>query len=137
MFYKLNIFSKDLVLFKNYVNYVKLFSCKGELEIYFNHSPIIFLLKNNILYIYKEDINRKYFYISEGLLEFSNNKLTILIFNYIKFDDVFIKKINFKKENIINKLDKIKVNDNLDKFLYLKNKLLKYNSYLLFFDLLK
>ncbi len=135
MLFKLNIFSKNKILFTNNVSYVKIFNYKNELEIYFNHSPIIFVLKYSIICIYN-NIN-EFFYVYNGILEFNNNKLTILIHDLVFFDNLNITKIKIKIKKIIDKLKKKKYNKFSIKFLYLEKKLLKYNSYLFFLNLIK
>ncbi len=130
MSFKFLMISKKEIYFDNYIKYIKLSSCKGELEIYSKHSPILFIVKNTFVYIkFKKNI---YFYICKGFLEFKFNKLIIIIEKLLKLNTLKKEKYLKKKKKILKKIKKKNFNKNINKFLKLNMKLKKYNDILYF-----
>ncbi len=135
MKFNLFIFSYKKTYFLNKVNCVNISSMGINIDIYANHIPILSLIKYAILYIFFGK-KKKIFYISNGILEFSANKLTILIKNIIKPDILSKKNVLKIKKNILYKLNKMNIK-NIDNYLKLNNKLFKYNKYLTLIKLIQ
>ncbi len=78
-YYKLLVLSKIVVYLKINVNFVRIFYLDNSLEIYPNHTPLLGIMKNNsYLFVQKKYVLYKY-EIYDSLIEFSKNKLTILV----------------------------------------------------------
>ncbi len=118
--------SEKKIFFNKNIDYIKLSSYKGELEIYSKHSPILFIVKNTFIKIYKKKYI--YFYICKGFLEFKFNKLILLVNKLIKPNIINKKKYLVKRKKILNKLKKKNIYKNINKFLKLNLKLNKYNN---------
>ncbi len=113
------ILNKNNKLLDEFAYKIKISSLKGEIEIYPNHSPIIFLIKNSLINIIK--YNNNYFFINKGIFTFNNNIIIIfsnnIIKNYMlekknikkkkkKLEKILKNKFNFKIQEKINKLNK-------------------------------
>ena len=70
------IISPDKSIFKNETNEVTIPSYEGEMGILKDHVPLITFLRPGIITIKTE--GEKKYYVEEGTVEFSNNKLLIL-----------------------------------------------------------
>ncbi len=123
--------SQKKIYFNNFIHHIKLFSDKNELEIYCQHTPILFFSKNIFIKIYT---NRyQYFYINTGFLEFKFNKLILLIDKLIKFNSFNKEKYLLKKKKVFNKLKNTCIYKNTKKFLKLNLKFKNYNNFLYFY----
>ncbi len=132
MSFKFLMISKKKIYFDDYIKYIKLSSYKGELEIYSQHSPIVFIVKNTFININIKFKKSIYFYICKGFLEFKFNKLIILIEKLLKLNTLKKKIYLKKKEKILKKIKNNYFNENINKFLKLDLKLKKYNDIISF-----
>ena len=74
--FTVEIISPDQTILKQETNEVIIPSFEGQMGILNNHIPLITFLRPGIITIKTE--SEKKFYVEEGIVEFSNNKLLIL-----------------------------------------------------------
>ena len=102
--FSVEIISPEQSILKEDVNEVTIPAFEGEMSILKDHIPIITFLRPGIIKIGSD--NKKFFFIEEGTVEFSNNILLILtssVVNIEKIDNDSIEKIIKKSEEILNK----------------------------------
>ncbi len=102
--FSVEIISPEQSILKEDVNEVTIPAFEGEMSILKDHIPIITFLRPGIIKIGSD--NKKFFFVEEGTVEFSNNILLILtssVVNIEKIDNDSIEKIIKKSEEILNK----------------------------------
>ena len=112
--FSIEIISPEKIILKSETREVTIPSFEGQMGILKDHIPLITFLRPGIILI--KDQEEKKYYVEEGIVEFSNNKLLILTStaNNLK---------NFEKEiidRLINDAEKkLKVNNITDKEKYI------------------
>ena len=112
--FTVEIISPDQLILKQETNEVTIPCYEGQMGILKDHIPLITFLRPGIILI--KDQEEKKYYVEEGIVEFSNNKLLILTStaNNLK---------NFEKEiidRLINDAEKkLKDNNTTDKEKYI------------------
>tara|TARA_A100001015_G_scaffold302161_1_gene390010 strand:+ start:4081 stop:4470 length:390 start_codon:yes stop_codon:yes gene_type:complete len=112
--FSIEIISPEKTILKSETREVTIPSFEGQMGILKDHIPLITFLRPGIILI--KDQEEKKYYVEEGIVEFSNNKLLILTStaNNLK---------NFEKEiidRLINDAEKkLKVNNITDKEKYI------------------
>ncbi len=131
------IISKDKILFKRSLKYIRVFNFNKEFEIYYQHVPILSKLNYSLIYlsVYKKEYFL--FLIKDGILEFSLNRTVILVKALVDVNNLNKNIILKKKENVINKFKQQIKTNNFDSFKKLNFKIKKYENYLLFLKLNK
>ncbi len=107
--YNIDIISPEEVLLSDKVNSVTIPSFEGEMTILSDHIPLITFLRPGIIKI-SGDKEVKYF-VEEGTVEFSENKLIILSSNVINVDNLSKEKISKMIEEAKNQLEKESLDD--------------------------
>jgi len=107
--YNIDIISPEEVLLSDKVNSVTIPSFEGEMTILSDHIPLITFLRPGIIKI-SGDKEVKYF-VEEGTVEFSENKLIILSSNVINVDNLSKEKISKMIEEAKNQLEKETLDD--------------------------
>ncbi len=105
----IDIISPEEVLLSDKVNSVTIPSFEGEMTILSDHIPLITFLRPGIIKI-SGDKEVKYF-VEEGTVEFSENKLIILSSNVINVDNLSKEKISKMIEEAKNQLEKESLDD--------------------------
>ena len=107
--YNIDIISPEEVLLSDKVNSATIPSFEGEMTILSDHIPLITFLRPGIIKI-SGDKEVKYF-VEEGTVEFSENKLIILSSNVINVDNLSKEKISKMIEEAKNQLEKESLDD--------------------------
>ena len=107
--YNIDIISPEEVILSDKVNSVTIPSFEGEMTILSDHIPLITFLRPGIIKI-SGDKEVKYF-VEEGTVEFSENKLIILSSNVINVDNLSKEKISKMIEEAKNQLEKESLDD--------------------------
>ena len=97
------IISPDKTILKANANEVTIPSYEGQMGILKDHIPLITFLRPGIISIKSQE--EKNFFVEEGTVEFSNNKLLILTStakNLINLDQNFIQDLIKKSEKKLN-----------------------------------
>ncbi len=76
--FKLEIISPEKIIFSGDVPMVTLPSYEGNMTILKNHISIITFLRPGIIKVKKSDENFEDFFVEDGTIEFSDNKLVVL-----------------------------------------------------------
>ena len=101
--FTVEIISPDQTVLKQETKEVIIPSFEGQMGILNNHIPLITFLRPGIITIKTE--SEKKFYVEEGIVEFSNNKLLILTStarDLANFDKSSINELLQKAEAIFN-----------------------------------
>ena len=107
--YNIDIISPEEVMLSDKVNSVTIPSFEGEMTILSDHIPLITFLRPGIIKI-SGDKEVKYF-VEEGTVEFSENKLIILSSAVINIDNLSKEKISKMIEEAKNQLEKENLDD--------------------------
>ena len=107
--YNIDIISPEEVMLSDKVNSVTIPSFEGEMTILSDHIPLITFLRPGIIKI-SGDKEAKYF-VEEGTVEFSENKLIILSSAVINIDNLSKEKISKMIEEAKNQLEKENLDD--------------------------
>ena len=107
--YNIDIISPEEVILSAKVNSVTIPSFEGEMTILSDHIPLITFLRPGIIKI-SGDKEVKYF-VEEGTVEFSENKLIILSSAVINIDNLSKEKISKMIEEAKNQLEKENLDD--------------------------
>ena len=84
---------------------------EGDLEVLSNHIPIITFLKPGKIHIEAEASSRSFF-ISDGVLEFNNNVLTILVSEIFDTKEISETTLDYLKNKSREKIKKENQTDN-------------------------
>ena len=109
--FKLEIISPEKIIFSDSVSATTLPSYEGDMTILQNHISIITFLRPGIIKVKKNDGNLEEFFIEDGTVEFSNNKLVILsasILNKKNLTKEFLESLN---KDIQDQLEKKEITD--------------------------
>ena len=117
------IISPDKSIFKNETNEVTIPSYEGEMGILKDHVPLITFLRPGILKIIGE--TNQLFFIEDGIVEFSNNKLLILTSTAKQLSDFNIDSLNLMIEDTQKKIAKNEISDKERYLLSFKMEVLK------------
>ena len=117
------IISPDKSIFKNETNEVTIPSYEGEMGILKDHVPLITFLRPGILKIIGE--TNQLFFIEDGIVEFSNNKLLILTSTAKQLSDFNIDSLNLMIEDTQKKITKNEISDKEKYLLSFKMEVLK------------
>tara|TARA_B100001248_G_scaffold27604_1_gene18114 strand:- start:3333 stop:3722 length:390 start_codon:yes stop_codon:yes gene_type:complete len=117
------IISPDKSIFKNETNEVTIPSYEGEMGILKDHVPLITFLRPGILKIIGE--TNQLFFIEDGIVEFSNNKLLILTSTAKQLSDFNIDSLNLMIEDTQKKIAKNEISDKEKYLLSFKMEVLK------------
>ena len=104
------IISPDSLVIESETTEVTIPSYEGQMGILKNHIPLITFLRPGLIIIKKND-QEKIFFVEEGTVEFSNNKLLILSSTAKKLEDLNKDLINSLIEDSQNKLSNTEFND--------------------------
>ncbi|HQW58229.1 MAG TPA: F0F1 ATP synthase subunit epsilon, partial [Gammaproteobacteria bacterium] len=86
--FHLDIVSAEAAIFSGLVEKLFVSGEMGELEILFNHAPLLTSLKPGIVWVVKQNGQEEVFYISGGMLEVQPKATTILADTAIRAKDV-------------------------------------------------
>ena len=115
--YKIEIISPEKVLLSDdKVEETVLPSYEGEMGIMRDHTSVILFLKPGIIKILKSSENKDSFFVEDGIVEFSNNSLTVLSSKIINIKSLRKEKINQIISETKNILKDEKLDDN-DRYL--------------------
>ena len=117
------IISPDKSIFKNETNEVTIPSYEGEMGILKDHVPLITFLRPGIIKIIGE--TNQLFFIEDGIVEFSNNKLLILTSTAKQLSDFNIDSLNLMIEDTQKKIAKNEISDKERYLLSFKMEVLK------------
>ena len=117
------IISPDKSILKNETNEVTIPSYEGEMGILKDHVPLITFLRPGILKIIGE--TNQLFFIEDGIVEFSNNKLLILTSTAKQLSDFNIDSLNLMIEDTQKKITKNEISDKEKYLLSFKMEVLK------------
>ena len=78
MSYHIEIISPQRLEYKNDIDLCIVPGVDGDVGVLSNHTPYVTTMRIGILYIYIEKKLEETFLVTKGVLEFSNNKCTIL-----------------------------------------------------------
>ena len=117
------IISPDKSILKNETNEVTIPSYEGEMGILKDHVPLITFLRPGILKIIGE--TNQLFFIEDGIVEFSNNKLLILTSTAKQLSDFNIDSLNLMIEDTQKKIAKNEISDKEKYLLSFKMEVLK------------
>ena len=99
---ELELIVPDRHLLSEKVHMVTIPGGEGDYGVMFGHQPMITTIRPGILEVeYSDNILKKYF-VSGGFAEVTNEKCVVLTDEAINIDD-------FKKNDIANKIEKIKI----------------------------
>lgn len=110
------ILLKNIICYKKFIHFIKIINISKNIEIYPYHTPILFFIRHTFLYLYSNKRILRFF-LSKGLVEFSNNVLTIV-------GDELLQYINMQNVNDILLFDNNRIINNFNLF---KNVCLEYN----------
>ncbi len=74
----LEIITPDKKVYADEISLVQVPGSKGSFEVLHNHAPIISTLDKGRIKVIDFKDNKKFFYITDGLIEVRNNKIIIL-----------------------------------------------------------
>ena len=115
--YKIEIISPEkVILSDDKVEETVLPSYEGEMGIMRDHTSVILFLKPGIIKILKSSENKDSFFVEDGIVEFSNNSLTVLSSKIINIKSLRKEKINQIISETKNILKDEKLDDN-DRYL--------------------
>ena len=110
---KLEIVSPERLFFlKENVYQVVVPAYEGEMGILQDHIPIISFLKPGILQVYNSETQIDNFFIEDGIIEFTENCLTILTSNISDLKNLDKSKIEQMVSNAEKELNDENINDN-------------------------
>jgi len=101
--FRIEIISPDKLIFNSEANEVTIPSYEGQMGILKDHISLITFLRPGIISIKNQE--KKEYFVEEGTVEFSNNKLLILTStakNLINLDQNFIQDLIKKSEKKLN-----------------------------------
>ncbi len=102
------ILLKNIICYKKLINFIKIINLSNNIEIYPDHTPILFFVHHTFLYLYSHHRILRFF-LSKGLLEFSNNVLTIV-------GDELLQYIDMQNMNNVLLFDNNKIINNFNLF---------------------
>ena len=117
---QLEIVTPKQVAYSKAVDSVVVSGIEGEMEIFKDHISIITFLKAGKI-IAKDGSNSDIFFSTGGTVEFSNNKLSILLDNFFKSSDFQSDEILKLKQNAEKKLTNKEISD---EDIYLNNQII-------------
>ena len=100
--FKIEIISPEKVIFSDEVPMATIPSYEGNMTILKDHISIITFLRPGIIKTKKNDGNPEDFFVQDGTIEFSNNKLVVLSASAINIKDVtkdFLQNLNQDSQN--------------------------------------
>ena len=110
---KLEIVSPERLFFlKENVHQVVVPAYEGEMGILQDHIPIISFLKPGILKVYNSESQIDNFFIEDGIIEFTENCLTVLTSNISNLKNLDKSKIAQMVSNAEKELNDENINDN-------------------------
>ena len=110
---KLEIVSPERLFFlKENVYQVVVPAYEGEMGILQDHIPIISFLKPGILKVYNSESQIDNFFIEDGIIEFTENRLTVLTSNISNLKNLDKSKIEQMVSNAEKELNDENINDN-------------------------
>ncbi len=115
----LEIISPDNSILKSEIEEAIIPAYEGQIGILKDHIPLITFLRPGIIDI-KEDKKETKFYVEDGVVEFSDNKLLILSSTVEDLKLLDQQKINFMIESSKKELKNEAINDKLKYFLSYK-----------------
>ena len=121
--FTVEIISPDQTISKQETNEVIIPSFEGQMGILNNHIPLITFLRPGILKIIGE--TNQLFFIEDGIVEFSNNKLLILTSTAKQLSDFNIDSLNLMIEDTQKKIAKNEISDKEKYLLSFKMEVLK------------
>jgi len=96
----LSVISHDGELFSEKVSFVKVFTDSGEVGIYPDHTSMVTTVRHtDVVYELTNQEKSHSFYVSQGILSISNNRVVILTDTMILHDDLNQKKITESLDN--------------------------------------
>ena len=96
----LSVISHDGELFSEKVSFVKVFTDNGEVGIYPDHTSMVTTVRHtDVVYELTNQEKSHSFYVSQGILSISNNRVVILTDTMILHDDLNQKKITESLDN--------------------------------------
>jgi len=96
----LSVISHDGELFSEKVSFVKVFTDNGEVGIYPDHTSMVTTIRHtDVVYELTNQEKSHSFYVSQGILSISNNRVVILTDTMILHDDLNKKKITESLDN--------------------------------------
>jgi F-type H+-transporting ATPase subunit epsilon len=117
---QLEIVTPKQVAYSKAVDSVVVSGIEGEMEIFKDHISLITFLKAGKI-IAKEGNNSDTFFSTGGTVEFSNNKLSILLDNFFNSSDFQSEEILKLKQNAEKKLTNKEISD---EDIYLNNQII-------------
>jgi len=117
---QLEIVTPKQVAYSKAVDSVVVSGIEGEMEIFKDHISIITFLKAGKI-IAKEGSNSDIFFSTGGTIEFSNNKLSILLDNFFNSSEFQSEEIMKLKQNAEKKLT---IKEISDEEIYLNNQII-------------
>ena len=108
--FSVEIISPDKPIFKSEVTEVTIPSYEGQMGILKDHVPLITFLRPGLIMI-KENGNEKTFFIEDGTVEFSNNRLLILTSTAKNLNTLDKNSIDVIIKNSETKLNKDEISD--------------------------
>jgi F-type H+-transporting ATPase subunit epsilon len=117
---QLEIVTPKQVAYSKAVDSVVVSGIEGEMEIFKDHISIITFLKAGKI-IAKEGSNSDIFFSTGGTVEFSNNKLSILLDNFFNSSEFQSEEIMKLKQNAEKKLT---IKEISDEEIYLNNQII-------------
>ena len=106
----LEIISPDNLIIESEATEVTIPSYEGQMGILKDHIPLITFLRPGLIVI-KKNGEKIFFFVEEGTVEFSKNKLLILSSTTRSLEDFDKNSINDLIKNSQNKLSNAKIND--------------------------
>ena len=106
----LEIISPDNLIIESEATEVTIPSYEGQMGILKDHIPLITFLRPGLIVI-KKNGEKIFFFVEEGTVEFSKNKLLILSSTTRSLEDFDKNSINDLIKNSQNKLSNPKIND--------------------------
>ena len=116
----LEIVTPNQVAYSKAVDSVVVSGIEGEMEIFKDHISLITFLKAGKI-IAKNGANTDTFFSTGGTVEFSNNKLSILLDNFFNSSEFQIEELEKLKQNAEKKLSNKEISD---EEIYLNNQVI-------------
>jgi F-type H+-transporting ATPase subunit epsilon len=104
------IISPDNLIIESEATEVTIPSYEGQIGILKDHIPLITFLRPGLIII-KKDSEEKTFFVEEGTVEFSKNKLLILSSTARNLESLDKKSINNLIQSSQNELSNVEIND--------------------------
>ena len=109
--FNFEIVSPEKIIFSDKPNMVTIPSYEGDMSVLKNHIPIIAFLRPGIINVKKNNEDEISFFVEDGIMEFSNDNLSILSTKVINTKDLSKENLENYKKDGLSKLALSNLND--------------------------